>query len=144
MKSKILTILFFTVSLKGLLLGGYHLYLPTHWHWAKGLTETPEMLRWALLAINDMWSILMILLHGGLLYCFREGMEKQRYQLGFILASYWLLHAMIISINPMPMPAQLQSMLKILLIIPYLQFLILAAGSWNTRFRLMTVAIQKG
>jgi|GEM_PF-3502950 len=33
MKSKILNLLFFTVTLKGMLLGAYHLYLPIHWQW---------------------------------------------------------------------------------------------------------------
>lgn len=31
MKEKLLSFLFITVTLKGLLIGIYHLYLPTHW-----------------------------------------------------------------------------------------------------------------
>lgn len=136
MKNKILTTLSFIVSIQGLAVGAYHLYLPTHWQWSAELTQTPEILRWALLALNDMWSILMILTHATLLYCFREGYDKQRYQLGFLLALYWLSHALIITIKPMPLPQHMQSFLVVIIAIPYLQFLILVIGSWNTRLQL--------
>ncbi len=131
MRTKILNILFIAVTLKGLLIGAYHLYLPTHWHWEAGLAETPKILRWALLALNDMWSVLIILLHACLLICFRKGLEEKRYQLGFFLAAYWAFHAAIITINPMPMPQQLQWMLGILIAIPYFQSLVLVVGAWS-------------
>ncbi|MBV1908320.1 MAG: hypothetical protein KUG78_03305 [Kangiellaceae bacterium] len=133
MKAKILNILFFTVALKGLLIGAYHLYLPTHWQWQAGLTQTPEILQWALMALNDMWSALIILLHGGLLVCFKKGLEVKQYQLGFILAIYWALHALIITINPIPMPQHLQWLSRILIMIPYLQSSILILASWTIR-----------
>jgi hypothetical protein len=133
MKEKLLNIMFFVVTLNGLLIGVYHLYLPTYWQWEKGLTETPEILRWALLTLNDMWSILIILLHGVLLVCFKRGLEVKRYQLGFFMAAYWAFHAAIISINPIPMPQQLQWLLGVLTAIPCLQSLTLAAGALNIR-----------
>jgi len=83
MKSKILNLLFFTDTLKGMLLGAYHLYLPIHWQWETGLKNNPEILRWALLSLNDMWSVIIILLHTGLLFCFRIGLEVKRYYLVF-------------------------------------------------------------
>ncbi len=136
MKGKILNIIFFIVTLKGLLIGAYHLYLPIHWQWETGLTETPEILRWALFVMNDMWSVMIILLHASLLFCFRKGLEVKRYHLGFFLAIYWFFHAIIISIKPMPMPQQLQSMVIILISIPYFQSLLLTIGAWNTRSKL--------
>jgi|GEM_PF-5973434 len=80
-----------------------------------------------------MWSVLIILLHGSLLFCFKNGLEVKRYQLGFLLAVYWAIHAAIITFNPMPMPQQLQWMLSILLAIPYFQSLVLAVGAWRVR-----------
>lgn len=136
MTRKILTVLLFMVTAKGLLLGLYHLYLPTHWYWSKGLTETPQMLQWALYALNDMWSALMILLHGVMLFSFKAGMEKVRYNLGFFLAAYWLVHAVIITLRPLPMPPQMQTLLIVLTAIPFIQFTIFLTASWNIRSRL--------
>ena len=135
MQGKLIGILYFMVTLKGMLLGFYHLYLPIHWQWNKGLLETPEILQWTLMALNDMWSALMILLHGLLLFCFKKGYEKQCYQLGYFLSVYWLIHALIISINPMPLPKSLGSLFLILLAIPYLQCLILFLGA-SRKYRL--------
>jgi len=95
MKGKILNLIFFIVALKGMLIGVYHLYLPVHWQWEVGLKETPEILRWALFALNDMWSVIIILLHALLLFFFRKGSEIKRYYLGLFLAIYWLFHAII-------------------------------------------------
>jgi len=136
MRVNILNVLFIAVTLKGIFIGVYHLYLPFHWQWDAGLTDTPEILRWTLFALNDMWSVIIVLLHLCLLCCFRKGMEEKQYYLGFFLAAYWLFHGIIISINPMPMPLQFQWLLIMLTAFPFVQSLILATGSWNTRTRL--------
>ena len=129
MQGKLISILYFMVTLKGLLIGFYHLYLPKHWQWQKGLQDTPEILQWTLMALNDMWSVLTILLHGTLLFCFRKGYEKQCYQLGYFLSLYWLIHALIITLNPMPLPKSLDSLFLILLAIPYIQSVLLFLGA---------------
>ena len=133
MKVKIINILFFTIALKGLAVGSYHLYLPTHWQWQKGLANTPEILQWALLSLNDLWSVVMILLHGALLISFKATFLKQNYQLGFFLALYWLIHGVIITLNPMPLPSQLAYLTNIFLLIPFIQFLVLTMGAYSAR-----------
>ena len=140
MQNKLISILYFMVTLKGMLLGFYHLYLPSHWQWQKGLQETPEILQRALMALNDMWSALMILLHGTLLFCLKNGYEKQCYQLGYFLSLYWLIHAFIITLNPIPLPKSFESLFLILLAIPYIQSVLLFLGS-RRKYRLIQISV---
>jgi hypothetical protein len=138
MKAKILSFLFLFAAFKGCLIGAYHLYLPTHWQWEAGLTETPEILRWSLFALNDMWSIMILLAHAALLISFRKGNEARRYHFAVFLAVYWFIHGLIIFISPMPMPPKLQWMLDILTLVPFLQALMLLIGAWYTRTKMPT------
>jgi len=134
---KILSLLLITVAAKGIILGGYHLYLPTHWQWVAGLHDTPAMLKWALLALNDMWSVLMIILHSSLLFCFIKKNRELFVPLGYLLTSYWFAHAVIISIRPLPLPEQMQNLSMILTTIPYIQTSILLVATSYFRTKLV-------
>lgn len=125
--------MFFVVSLKGFLIGCYHLYLPYHWDWKTGLAETPEMLEWALMSLNNLWSLLIILLHAYLMVSFLNRFEKHRYPVAVILSAYWLLHALVITLNPMALPDSINWLLPIAIAIPYFQSVILALGASQTR-----------
>lgn len=130
---KMISVMLFVVSLKGFLIGCYHLYLPYHWGWKAGLSETPEMLEWALMSLNNLWSLLIVLLHAYLMVSFLNRFEKHRYPVAVILSAYWFLHALVITLNPMPLPDGINSMLPIAIAIPYIQSVILAFGANQTR-----------
>lgn len=79
----------------------YHFYLPYHFDWQLGLTETPEMLVWTLMTLNNGWSLLC-LLFAGLLYYFSlnssgDTATKRLICGGF--AFYWICHTLNLILN---------------------------------------------
>jgi len=99
-----LRILLYIATTQGLILGVYHLILPHQWGWAQGVASAPEVLQWALFALNDMWSMAIIVLHLTFLFTLVKRLPESSLLMAQILGIYWLLHTLILIIRPLPLP----------------------------------------
>jgi hypothetical protein len=128
--TRLFIVLFRFGLLQVILLAAYHLYLPHHMNWQQGLGETPAMLSWALMTLNNDWSVL-VLLWGGLLFVqsFKpevNGLAKA--QSCGVFALYWLIHTTMLVIDPAPIPDQLSWLSVLFVGFAVLQVLLVGVG----------------
>ncbi len=91
------------------LMGAYHFFLPSMFHWGAFLKKVPEPIPWALFSINFFFSSL--LLAGGILTfvalrALRRSLHPDRGIL-FAMAAFWLANALYQVFIPMPLPARM-------------------------------------
>jgi hypothetical protein len=126
----------YAFALIGILaMAGYHFYLPTHMHWAEGMVDAPVMLRWALDALNILWSLVTICFAGLLVLHLRQPRKdagaKRATSNAFCF--YWALHAAYLFLSPPMLPPQLQWIPMLFLVFPLMNVAMLSLGNWIFR-----------
>jgi hypothetical protein len=99
------------------LMGAYHFFLPSMFHWGAFLKKVPEPIPWALFSINFFFSSL--LLAGGILTfvalrALRACSHPDRGIL-FAMAAFWLANTLYQVFIPMPLPARMWPLHVVLL-----------------------------
>jgi hypothetical protein len=91
------------------LMGAYHFFLPSMFHWGAFLKKVPEPIPWALFSINFFFSFL--LLAGGILtFVALRAMHVCSHPdrgILFAMAAFWLVNALYQVFMPMPLPARM-------------------------------------
>lgn len=96
-------------AIQTMLMAIYHFFLPYQFQWKSYLSEDIPTINWALFALNDYFSFLLLLLSGTVLYYLRikQG-EKQTIQiLAYLLLLFWAFSGIYQAIRPMPVPQNL-------------------------------------
>ena len=100
-----------------------HLALPTVWNRLGALQGMVDSIRWALLALNTYWSLLIVLTAVLSLVIARHRSWKHasgRWTLA-ALAAYWLLHAAYLLARPFPFPENFAALSAAFLALPLLE-----------------------
>jgi hypothetical protein len=97
-------------------IGGYHIFLPHLWNWSEFSSSMPDMVEWALFAVNFFMSSLMIIIGVFTLIIIKRNNSNNNLIL-LLGALFWLLNFSYQIINPTPIPKKLFAM-KIGFLIP--------------------------
>ncbi|MEZ4797560.1 MAG: hypothetical protein R2785_10370 [Flavobacteriaceae bacterium] len=97
-------------------IGGYHIFLPYLWNWKEFSNTMPDMVEWALYAVNFFMSCLMILIGIFTLVIIKKQSNKNNLIL-LLGALYWVSNFVYQIIYPTPIPQELYAM-KIGFLIP--------------------------
>jgi hypothetical protein len=118
----------FAAGLLALGLASFHFALPSVFGWDKAAAELPDSLRWALLALNDLWSLMALMTSVLVLAIAVRGWWTQTAGKAVIaaMAAYWLLHALYLLWRPFPLPPQLAALGIAFVAFPLLQIALLA------------------
>ena len=91
------------------LMGAYHFFLPSMFHWDRFVKDIPAAIRWGLFSINFFFSFL--LLAGGILtfIAFRRLHRSLQPDCGVLVAmgGFWLANTLYQLFIPMPLPPKL-------------------------------------
>ena len=93
-------------SVQGVLIGVYHIILPYQWNWYAYTADLPPMIEWSLYALNNFFSVLLILLS---LVAFREviGRQEGRGKIPLALMAcllFWVIDCVYQVVVPVPAP----------------------------------------
>lgn len=127
------------------LLALYHFVLPTHLGWDRLLGRTPNILVWALHALNAFWSLAALLAAGLILILSHPRHRKDPLARACVLglALYWLGHGLYCAAHPFPLPPALGSLRIALLAFPFAQALLLGSA-WAAAQKHAAEAIIEG
>src|SRR5437762_11809907 len=108
-RSRTATIALAVAASSSCLMGAYHFFLPSMFHWDRFVTEVPGAIRWGLFSINFFFSCL--LLAGGILtfVALRRAHRSpppDRHLL-IAMAGFWLANTLYQLVIPMPLPPAL-------------------------------------
>src|SRR6266446_4098094 len=108
-RSRTATIALAVAASSSCLMGAYHFFLPSMFHWDRFVTKVPGAIRWGLFSINFFFSFL--LLAGGILTFvalrrLHRSLPPDRGVL-YAMAGFWLVNLLYQLIIPMPLPAKL-------------------------------------
>ena len=116
-------------------MGAYHFFLPSMYHWGAFLKKVPEPIPWALFSINFFFSFL--LLAGGILtfVTLRELRRSSHPDRGilFAMAAFWLVNTVYQVFIPMPLPARMWPLHIVLLGFAALTLLAYVVSLMTTR-----------
>jgi len=100
-------------------IGIYHVLLPYVWHWKEFTNRLPDLIEWAVYAINFLMSALMIILGVATLYTVNNKSLnlKEKKLLYLICLIFWVLNFAYQLVNPTPIPEDL-ILLKVGFLIP--------------------------
>jgi hypothetical protein len=91
-------------------IGGYHIFLPYIWGWEDFSKEMPDMIEWALYAVNFLMSSLMMLLGIFTLIIIRRGKGEEGNLILLLCGFFWILNFAYQIVNPTPIPDELYLM----------------------------------
>lgn len=97
-------------------IGGYHIFLPYLWNWNEFSSKMPDMIEWALYAVNFFMSALMIMIGIFTLIIIKQKNSKNNLIL-LLGVLFWALNFIYQIVNPTPIPRELYAM-KIGFLIP--------------------------
>src|SRR5262245_16929420 len=102
-------ILLFVAGLLQLGLAGFHFFLPAVFGWDAAAADLPDSLRWALRALNDLWSLMALVTSLLVLAIAARGWWTQPAGKAVlvVMSVYWTLHAAYLMWRPFPLPPQL-------------------------------------
>ena len=108
-RSRTATIALAVAASSSCLMGAYHLFLPSMFHWDRFVTKVPGAIRWGLFSINFFFSFL--LLAGGILtfVALRRLHQSLPPDRGLLVAmgGFWLANTLYQLFIPMPLPPKL-------------------------------------
>ena len=98
----------------------YHLILPYHMAWHRGLVGVPDSLAWALFALNFSWSVLVFLTGCLVLYAARLPLPVNKFVTStlFAVGLFWMIHGVYTWLNPLPLPGTLRWLALVLAAFP--------------------------
>ena len=98
----------------------YHLILPYHMAWHRGLVGVPDSLAWALFALNFSWSVLVFLTGCLVLYAARLPLLVNKFVTStlFAVGLFWMIHGVYTWLNPLPLPGTLRWLALVLAAFP--------------------------
>lgn len=98
----------------------YHLILPYHMAWRRGLVGVPDSLAWALFALNFSWSVLVFLMGCLVFYASRMTLPVNRFVTTtlFAIGLFWVIHGVYTWFNPLPLPAAFHWLAVVLAALP--------------------------
>ena len=87
----------------------YHLVLPYHMGWRRGLDGVPDSLVWALFALNFSWSVLVLLAGTLVIHAATLGPGAGSYarRTVFTVGLFWAIHGVYTWLHPLPLPSAL-------------------------------------
>ena len=87
-------------------LGLYHLVLPYHMSWRRGLGGVADSLVWALFALDFSWSMLVPLVGSLVFYAAKLGPPGRAFcqTNAFTVGLFWVIHGAYTWLNPLPLP----------------------------------------
>ena len=106
---KIEDILLKIAGTSSILIGSYHFVLPYQWQWGKVLNQLPEMIEWAVFAINFFMSFLLLVLGIFTWRAIHLIKHKQTTDLSVLMiaALFWTQNFFYLSLNPPHIPEKL-------------------------------------
>ena len=108
-RSRTATIALAVAAASSCLMGAYHFFLPSMFHWDRFVTKVPGAIRWGLFSINFFFSFL--LLAGGILtfVALRRLHRSLPPDAGVLVAmgGFWLANTLYQLFIPMPLPPKL-------------------------------------
>ena len=108
-RSRTATIALAFAASSSCLMGAYHFFLPSMFHWDRFVTKVPGAIRWGLFSINFFFSFL--LLAGGILtfVALRRLCRSLPPDRGVLVAmgGFWLANTLYQLFIPMPLPPKL-------------------------------------
>src|ERR1700704_1818538 len=108
-RSRTATIALAVAASSSCLMGAYHFFLPSMFHWDRFVTKVPGAIRWGLFSINFFFSFL--LLAGGILtfVALRRLHRSLPPDRGVLLAmaGFWIVNTLYQVFIPMPLPPKL-------------------------------------
>ena len=108
-RSRTATIALAIAASSSCLMGAYHFFLPSMFHWDRFVNKIPGAIRWGLFSINFFFSFL--LLAGGVLtfIALRRLRRSLPYDRGVLVAmgGFWLANTLYQLFIPMPLPPKL-------------------------------------
>ena len=116
-RSRTATIALAVAAASSCLMGAYHFFLPSMFHWDRFVSKIPGAIRWGLFSINFFFSFL--LLAGGILtfIALRRLHRSLPPDRGVLVAmgGFWLTNTLYQFVVPMPLPPKL-SVLHVVLV----------------------------
>jgi hypothetical protein len=108
-RSRTATITLAIAASSSCLMGVYHFFLPSMFHWDRFVKNIPGAIRWGLFSINFFFSFL--LLAGGILtfVALRRLQRSLQPDCGVLIAmaGFWLVNTLYQLFIPMPLPSKL-------------------------------------
>lgn len=108
-RSRTATIALVLAASNSCLMGAYHFFLPSMFHWDRFVKDIPGAIRWGLFSINFFFSFL--LLAGGILtfVALRRLHRSSQPDCGVLIAmgGFWLANTLYQLFIPMPLPPKL-------------------------------------
>src|SRR5205807_1937142 len=108
-RSRTATIALAVAASSSCLMGAYHFFLPSMFHWDSFVTKIPSAIRWGLFSINFFFSFL--LLGGGILtlVALRRLTRSLPPDCGvlIVMAGFWIANTLYQLVIPMPLPPSL-------------------------------------
>jgi len=119
------------------LMGVYHFFIPSIFHWGRFVTKIPGPIRWGLFSINFFFSYL--LLAGGILTFValrraHRSLSPDRHLL-IAMAGFWLANTLYQLVIPMPLPPALWLLHVVLITYAVVATLAYVAGLIALRHR---------
>lgn len=114
------------------ILGAWHLMLPSLWDWSAGMQSAPGILGWALDAINFDFSLLVIVT-GAWLWLVSGRLADLPTESRFMFIAiilYWAAHGIYLLVRPFPLPPEWVSWRLLAQAFPWLIVGMLTLAAW--------------